>query len=399
MPLLHKIREKLQEECEQKQAYVHTVDIGIGGDNHIIVAQAVNAVLDVQGSLQQVEFFILINHFSGETERVERLTTQGEHCLGLHITDFGDGAGSRIALGEEYRRRQLAVLVTTGVVEVHAAVAQLAVVQVHLLGAFTRKFGDSGHGFALTLALLYLFEEHLRGVEILVKEVVKFLFQEIADVFRYCRTFGTHVTAAELSLGLRFEHWLLHLDAHGCNHAVADVGVFEILSEILLDGSRHRLLESCKMRAALSGVLAVDKRVILLAILVGVSDGNLYILSLEMDYRIKRLLGHVGPQKVEQTVARHEPLTVEHDGQTGVEVGVIAQERHYKLVVIVIVAENGVVRGELHKCTVGLVGRFLVGLHQQLSAAELGTAHKAVAVTLYDERIAQRIHGLDTHAV
>ena len=49
MPFLYQLGEKLEEVCEQKQAYVHSVDIGVGGYNHVVVAQVVDAVLYVEG--------------------------------------------------------------------------------------------------------------------------------------------------------------------------------------------------------------------------------------------------------------------------------------------------------------------------------------------------------------
>lgn len=45
------IREKLKEECEQQQSYVHAVDIGVSGDDDLIVAQGINAVFDIQRGL------------------------------------------------------------------------------------------------------------------------------------------------------------------------------------------------------------------------------------------------------------------------------------------------------------------------------------------------------------
>ena len=151
----------------------------------------------------------------------------------------------------------------------HAAVAQLAVVEIHFLGALAGQFCHSGHGLALAFAVLNLLEHHLGGLEILVEEVIELLLEEVAYEFGDCGSFGTHIAAAEFGFCLRFEHRLLHLYRYGCNHAVADVGVFEVLTEILLDGARNALFERCEVRATLGGVLPVDKRVVFLAILVG----------------------------------------------------------------------------------------------------------------------------------
>ena len=65
MSVAHQIRIELQEESEHQQTYVHAVDIGIGGDDDVVVAQVFDVLLDVQGGLQQVEFFVFVTHFLG----------------------------------------------------------------------------------------------------------------------------------------------------------------------------------------------------------------------------------------------------------------------------------------------------------------------------------------------
>ncbi len=61
---------------EQKQAYVHSVDIGVGGYNHVVVAQVVDAVLYVEGRTQQGEFVVLIHVDKRHAVGVERLASQ-----------------------------------------------------------------------------------------------------------------------------------------------------------------------------------------------------------------------------------------------------------------------------------------------------------------------------------
>ena len=58
------------------------------------------------------------------------------------------------------------------------------------------------------------------------------------------------------------------------------------------------LLEGTLMGAALCGMLSVDKRVILLTILIRVGKGNLDILALQMDDRIEAIVGHAIVQQV-----------------------------------------------------------------------------------------------------
>ena len=51
MAIAHQVGVELQEESEHQQADVHTVDIGIGGDDDIVVAQVLDILIDVQGGL------------------------------------------------------------------------------------------------------------------------------------------------------------------------------------------------------------------------------------------------------------------------------------------------------------------------------------------------------------
>ena len=59
--------EELQEEGDNKQSDMHAIDIGNGGDNDLIIAQRVKSILNVESNLQEVEFFILIDHLLGES--------------------------------------------------------------------------------------------------------------------------------------------------------------------------------------------------------------------------------------------------------------------------------------------------------------------------------------------
>ena len=69
---------------------MHTVDIGIGSDYNIAVADIVDSLLDVECGLQKVELVVLVNHLFGLAVRVERLTAQTEDCLSGNIAALGD---------------------------------------------------------------------------------------------------------------------------------------------------------------------------------------------------------------------------------------------------------------------------------------------------------------------
>jgi hypothetical protein len=101
MPFANKFREKLQEKRDEQQADVHSVHIGIGCNNNLVVTQIVNAFFNVQRCLQQVEFFVFVNHFFGESEGIQRFPPQTENGLRIYIARFGDGTTGRVTLGNK----------------------------------------------------------------------------------------------------------------------------------------------------------------------------------------------------------------------------------------------------------------------------------------------------------
>ena len=203
------------------------------------------------------------------------------------------------------------MLLALAVAQVVAAVAQLAVVQIGLLGPFASQFGYAGNGLALLLALLDFLQHDLGHEGVLVQIVVHLGLDEVAYIFVHRRSGGLlllwhgwpHVVTAQLGLGLALEHRLFHVDGNGRYDAVAYVCVLLVLVEKLLDGASQVLLQGRLVRTALGGVLAVDEGVVLLAILIGVGKGNLNIFALEVDDVVEPFAGHVILQQILQTMA------------------------------------------------------------------------------------------------
>ena len=66
----HQIGKKLQEKRQQQQTDMHSVHIGIRSDNHIVIAQIFQPVLDIQSRLQKIEFLVLIHHLFRQSIRI-----------------------------------------------------------------------------------------------------------------------------------------------------------------------------------------------------------------------------------------------------------------------------------------------------------------------------------------
>ena len=298
MSLLDEVGEELEEEGDHEEADVHTVDIGIGGDDDFIVAQSVKTVFDVECGLQEVELLVFIHHLFGQSVAVEGLSAQGEHGLRVDIAAFRDGTAGRVALRDEDGGVETWVVVIgfrflclflrclwRWVVEMHAAVAQFAIVEVGLFGPFTRQFRHASDGLALLLVLLNFLQEHVGHVEVFVEIVVDVLLHEVANEFvdTHAREWervavgilvGRPGERAELDFRLALEKRFYHTDGDGGHEAVAHVLHVEVLAEIFLDGAGDVFLEGTLMGAALRGVLAIDKRVIFLTILLRMGEGD-----------------------------------------------------------------------------------------------------------------------------
>ena len=121
---------------------------------------------------------------------------------------------------------------------------------------------------------------------------------------------------------------------------------------MLLDGFGYRLAEGRKVRTALSGILAVDERGDVLAVALSVRDDALDVLALEVNGRVEWFGRHGLVDQVEQAVCRVVDSAVEPEGESGVEVGVVAHHGLDKLHVVGVVVEDLVIGDETYERTV-----------------------------------------------
>ncbi len=258
-----------------------------------------------------------------------------------------------------------------------AAIAQLAVVKVRLLGTLTSQFGNASHRLALTLTLLDLVLQNLSHILVDMEIVIYFLLQKIAHILidgfapvrRHCGT-------SELNLRLTLKHRLLYVQCNGSHQSVSDVDIL-ILAVELLDGSGDMLLEGTLMSTALGGVLAVYEGIVLLAILIGMGKGNLDVFALHVDNLVKTFIGHVIGQEILQTMTAEDAATIVHDGESGVQISIVAKHSFHEIIVERIVLEQGIIRFEEDEGTV-LVLRIFGNIALQNTFLKLQMAHLAV---------------------
>ena len=189
-----------------------------------------------------------------------------------------------------------------------------------------------------------------------VQVVVYFALNEVAHVFVNAFSARTHCERAQLNLSLAFEHRLLHVDGNCCHHAVANVYVLVVFGEKVFNGFGDVFLKGTLVRTTLRGMLSVNERIILFAVLVGVGKGNFNVFALNVDDGVEPIVGHAVVQQVGQAIATNDAPTVVHDGQTSVKVGVIAEHCLHKLCFKAIIKKQSVVGFEEYERAVFFVG-------------------------------------------
>ena len=278
-----------------------------------------------------------------------------------------------------------------------AAVAELAVMEVRLLGTLTGQLRHTSHRFTVTLALLDFVLQHLGHIAVDMQIVVYALFDEVAHIFINTDTLRRHGGRAQLDLRLTLEDGFLDIDGDGSYDTRSDITILIFVIE-LLDGSGDVLLEGALMGTALNGVLAIDEGIILLAILVGMREGDLDVVPLEMDDGIEGIAGHTVLQQILQTPTGEDATTIVHNGQPRIQISIVAEHILHDLIVIGIVLEERIVRLEEDVGTVLILRGFRHITYQHATLKD-GLTHLPFTIAAHLESAAQGIDGLHTHAV
>ena len=378
---------------------MHSVVIGIGGHDDVVVPQAFEVILHSEGGYEQVELFVLGHPLAALLIAVDRLSAQREHGLEVRVAGFGDGSARRVSLSDEDGTAfdEILVLVVDFVVVVVAAVSQLGVEYAGFLVALAGLFLYAGDLLPFLLGSFDLVLDILDYLLVHVQVVVQVPCHEVVDIGPDGRAyicaqnslfvlilFLPHICGTQLGLGLAFEIRLLNLDADSSHKSLAAVRRLIILFEELLEGLGNSFPEGCQMGATVAGVLPVDERADVLPVGVAVAHHYLYILPFKMYGRVEGLLAEVLPHKVEKTVLALEHSAVEVKAQTLLEVRVVLDHSGDILRVEGVLSEHQAVRGELHQCSVLLAAALLAAVHQ-LPLLETRPGAHLVAVRTYVE--------------
>lgn len=80
---------------------MHPVHIGICRDNHLIIPQTFQAILNIQGRLKQVKLLVLVNDLLCQAITIQRLTPQTKYSLVIRVTALRDRTASRVTLRDK----------------------------------------------------------------------------------------------------------------------------------------------------------------------------------------------------------------------------------------------------------------------------------------------------------
>ena len=129
---------------------------------------------------------------------------------------------------------------------------------------------------------------------------------------------------------------------------------------------------------------------------VGKSDVDAF--SLEVHYRIESLRGHVVGEKIFQTVARDDATTIVENGESRVEIGVVAEHRLDEFAMKAIVEEELRIGFKVDKRTIFLFG-ISRNVRHELSTLKSGFAILTIAMSASNKFLRKRIDSFQTHTI
>ena len=137
------------------------------------------------------------------------------------------------------------------------------------------------------------------------------------------------------------------------------------------------------MRTSVFGVMSVDITEILLAITVGVGHREFEMRGLDMDDVIQLGVLDLFMKQVMKSPFRFEFLSIQHQGQPAVEIGIVPEALSDHAEIKTEFGENRRIRKELDSCPIPFAGRFLNRISGKDPVQETGTYRFAFTMGNY----------------
>src|SRR4051794_10655590 len=249
MPAIDHFAHVAEEEREDQRADVRAVDVGVGHDDDLVVAEfgdieIAGADTGTEGRDHQADFLGGQHLVETRALDVEDLALERKHCLESAIASLLRGAAGRITFDEvDLAETRIALL----------AIGELARQRRGIERAFaTRQVASLARRFACTRGLDDLLDDPFDLARVLFEELAETLSDDLFDP-RF------HVRGDELVFRLRGEFRIADLDADDGGESFADVVAFERqlqflqhagFLDVLVHRPGQRAFEADEVRAA-----------------------------------------------------------------------------------------------------------------------------------------------------
>ncbi len=246
-----------EEEGEQQRADVRSVDVGIGHQDELAVAQLGDVEVVLADAAAErgdhgADFFVAQHLVVAGFLDVEDLALERKDGLELAVAALLGGAAGGLTLDEVELAELGLALGAVGELAGQAAAIERSLAAGEVAGL--------ARGLARARRVDRLVDDLLRDRRVLLQEGAQALVDE--------RLHDAGDVGVELALGLAFELRLRQLDADDDNEAFAHVVAGEVLLDVLeeaellagdVDGARQRRAEAGEMRSAIDGVDVVGE--------------------------------------------------------------------------------------------------------------------------------------------
>ena len=153
------------------------------------------------------------------------------------------------------------------------------------------------------------------------------------------------------------------------------------------------------MRTTLRGILAIDERVVALAIARTVGDNHVDILTRKVDGRIERILREIVVHQIQKTILRHVLLTIKDNLQAEVKVCIVTHQLLDIVHIVAILTENLLINAEADKCTILLVYATLPAVGKLQTLGKSNRMCLAITHRARRKLAREHIHSLHTHTI
>ena len=390
------------------------VDVGIGHDEHFVVAQFrdVEIVADAASERQHHgrELVVAVDLVNARLLDVQHLAPQRQDGLNVRVAPHLRGTAGGITLDDVDLGLRRVVL---------AAVDQFARHAVRLQRRLApHEFAGAARGLARVRRLHRLFEDGLRHSRVLLEELAQLVVHD-------ARHERADLGVAELCLCLALELRLRQLHADDGRQALAQVGTLEVVvfvlqeslfAAVIVERARQGFLEALLVRAALGRLDVVRERVQALGkarvVLHRHLGHGIALLARQVnDLRMQRLKAVLLVDEIDEApdaaLVHHalgllvsRALVRQRDAHARVQERFLAQAAVQNVVVVLENFEHLGVGLELDRRTVRLACRAQRLQHAVRDAAleALAVLH-AVLANSHDQPLRQRVHNARADAV